>query len=239
MSAEYHKINSIQKRYTNGPNKGKFTGEWADPVFEYLQDCQWICREKIDGTNIRIGYTRIDDGSIERKIDGRTDNAQIPSPLYARLEALFPADCSNIENILQLSEEPGAQITLYGEGFGAGIQKGAAYGPADFILFDVLVGSSWLREEAITAIAKGLGVQRVHIYTDVRTLREAIKVVSLDAQLSAFSDVIRPEGMVCVPAVSLKNYRGSRIIAKVKAVDFKQGVVNDFGLAMEEFRHDR
>ena len=239
MSSEYHKINSIQKRYESGPNKGKFTGEWADPVFEYLQDCRWICREKIDGTNIRIGYTRMEDGSIARTIDGRTAKANIPAPLFARLEALFPADCSNIKDILQLSEEPGAQLTLYGEGFGAGIQKGAAYGPVDFILFDVLVGYSWLHEESITGIAKGLGIQRVGIYEGHVSLRQAISTVSRDKQESFFGPGIHPEGMVCVPAVPLKNYRGSRIIAKVKAVDFKTENINDFGQAMEEFKYDR
>lgn len=39
--------------------------------------------------------------------------------------------------------------------------------------------------------------------------------------------------------VPLKNYRGSRIIAKVKAVDFAQErPVNDFAEAMNGFRHD-
>ena len=244
MSTEYHKINSIQKRYTSGPNKGKFTGEWADPVFEYLQDLPWICREKIDGTNIRIGYTRGDPNvgwdAIVRKIDGRTDNAQIPGPLLAKLEAYFPADCSNIEGVLQLRPETGSQITLYGEGFGAGIQKGGKYGPVDFILFDVLVGDSWLHEEAITAIAKGLGVQRVGIYKGIRSLREAIEIVRRGKQISHFfPDQDKPEGLVCIPAVPLKNYRGSRIIAKMKAVDFKtHETLNDFGVAMNGFRHD-
>jgi hypothetical protein len=240
MSTEYHKINSIQKRHTSGTNKGKFTGEWADPVFEYLQDLPWICREKIDGTNIRIEYTRPDPETVARRIDGRTDNAQIPAPLYKKLEEYFPADCSNLEGVIDLPNREDCSITLYGEGFGAGIQKGGGYGPVDFILFDVKVGDTWLHEESITGIAKGLGIQRVGIYTGITTLRQAIDTVRQGRLTSHFWPGIEtPEGIVATPAVPLRNCRGSRIIAKVKAVDFAQSrPLNDFGQAMMGFKND-
>jgi len=217
---EYHKINSIQKRYDDGPLKGQFTGEWVDPVYEYLQDCQWICREKIDGTNIRIHYGLAEDGSVARAIGGRSNNSSIPAPLYQRIEALFPLDGDDTL-VRSIFDESALQagVTLYGEGFGAGIQKGGNYGPVDFILFDVQVGGWWLDEENITDIAQKFGVQRVPIYESIATLREAITKVSTHSLMSHWEGV-EVEGIVAVPAVPLFDRRGNRIVVKVKGRDY-------------------
>jgi hypothetical protein len=230
VATEYHKINSLQKRHTEGPLKGRFTGEWCNPVHEYLQHNAWYCREKVDGRNIRIdlrkNYTVVADdlgyptyadpnNSAERFIGGRTDNAQIPAPLYAVLEELFPLDklVDHFGN-----ESIGTGITLYGEGFGAGIQKGGAYGPVDFILFDIKIGDFWLSEGAITGIAESLGLRRVPYQT--MTLSSAISIVSSHELGSSIKEG-EAEGLVCVPVVPLFDKWGQRVIVKVKGVDFQ------------------
>ena len=220
---EYHKINSIQKRHENGPLKGQFTGEWVDPVYEYLQDCKWICREKIDGTNIRVHYALADDGFITRIVGGRSNNSSIPAPLYEKLESIFPLNGYDESKVRDIFDESALQagVTLYGEGFGAGIQKGGNYGPVDFILFDVNVGGWWLDETNTTDNAEKFGVKRVPIYENITTLREAIDLVSTHNLCSNF-DNVEVEGIVAVPAVPLFDRRGHRIIVKVKGNDFSK-----------------
>lgn len=235
MSTEYHKINSLQKRYQDGPLKGQFTGEWVDPVHEYLKDNFWYCREKVDGTNIRL-HVQSDpeqipsehtDNHLKLTIGGRTDNAQIPGPLLKRLydlcDVLSPDGGidpdHNFDRFREVFDEKALLqgVTLYGEGFGAGIQKGGAYGPVDFILFDVKIGDFWLEEKNITDIAEKLGLRRVPYEID--TLAGAIDIVSRHLNFSHLKEG-EAEGYVCVPLVPLTNKWGERVVVKVKGVDF-------------------
>ncbi len=216
---EYPKINSIQKRHIDGPHKHQFTGEWANPLYGELQDAPWVCREKIDGTNIRVRFDFVDGGSTVR-IGGRTDKAQMPGPLGLRLDEIFrdPEFAMSVETTFE--PNPDTSITLYGEGFGAGIQKGADYGPVGFILFDVRIGHMWLLDEDVTGIAMSLNLPRVPIYEDITTLREAIDVVSHGDLPSHFPLYGEAEGIVAVTKSGLLDRRGNRVVAKVKGVDF-------------------
>ena len=76
---------------------------------------------------------------------GKTDNAQIPAPLVARLNERFLP----LADMLSEMFENGA--CLYGEGYGAKIQKGGGnYRPdQDFVLFDVRVGEWWLERTSV------------------------------------------------------------------------------------------
>jgi hypothetical protein len=215
----YSKINSIQKRHTEGPLRGQFTGEWAIPEFGYLSENEWIWREKVDGTNIRVGV-RIPEGQqyLTIEIGGRTASAQIPAPLYQRLHDTFYIDDEVYREAFD-EECLRDGVTLFGEGYGAGIQKGGNYGPVDFILFDVRIGDSWMTEESTTDIAGKLGLKRVPI-VGFGTLNEAIKTVAGGLLESAWAGV-KAEGLVCVPSVPLFDRRGHRIITKVKDKDFK------------------
>ena len=217
--AKYHKINGVMKRYTEGPKKGRFIwGDWARDEFETLKDCPWLWREKIDGTNIRIHVQKDAESSTPQvSYGGRTDNAQIPASLFARLRTLF--DEADYEAVFGDALEGG--VILYGEGFGAGIQKaGASYGPVDFILFDVRIGHMWLEEDAITSIAGALGIKRVPIIgTETLTNMLASMQVLEPTEVSEF-DGVTCEGCVGYPVGGLLNRRGERIITKLKFVDF-------------------
>jgi len=128
---EYHKIYGPFTRETEGPNRNKVKiGFWSKPEFQYLQDNVWIFTEKIDGTNIRVHW----DGH-KVVFGGRTDNAAIPAKLFDHLRNTF------LEELFEQAFGD-TEVTLYGEGFGAGIQKGGGnYGPnQEFILFDVRIG---------------------------------------------------------------------------------------------------
>ena len=115
---EYHKIHSIFKR---DPQTNKFLmGQYSLPEIEYLANNEWRFDEKIDGTNIRVMFNG---DSVE--FGGRTSNAQIPANLYKKLTELFPID--KLKAVFPPKEDGALpSVCLYGEGFGAKIQKGGS-----------------------------------------------------------------------------------------------------------------
>jgi len=207
MMKEYHKIQSIFKR---DEKTHKFIdGNYSIPEFEYLQNNQWEMTEKIDGTNIRIGWIP----EVGINIGGRTDNAQIPPFLQTRLHEMFSP-------LLMQSVFPETSVILFGEGYGARIQKGGGnYIPngCDFILFDVLIGDWWLQRKDVVDIASRLRINVVPVI-GYGTIRDAIKITCAGMK-STFGDFIA-EGLVLKPVVPLFARGGARIITKVKHRDF-------------------
>lgn len=213
---EYHKIDSIYKRDT----KGKFIlGDWAKPEFEYLADKPWRWTEKIDGTNIRLIWN-----GLSLKFGGRTDNAQLPNKLIANLtdhfHGQFVPGAEMFDGIFGSSP-----AVIYGEGYGAGIQKGGGNYFSDnqwFIVFDIKIGNWYLERENVEDIAKKLGLDVVRQYAST-TLQGMIDFVS-DGMIveSAFNLPDRkPEGYVGTPTVPLFNRKVERIITKIKYKDFE------------------
>jgi ATP-dependent RNA circularization protein (DNA/RNA ligase family) len=198
---EYHKINSVFKR----DERGRFTSEFACAEFEYLRNSWWVFDEKIDGTNIRV----LLDGYHVR-FGGKTDAAQIPATLFARLQEMFP-----VEKFA--SFEP--PVTLYGEGYGAKIQKGGGNYRSDqsFVLFDVRVGSWWLLRQDVEDIAQRMGLEIAPILGR-GTIDDAIALTKngFNSNWGPF----RAEGIVMRPEVPLYTRRGERIITKLKMKDW-------------------
>ena len=216
---KYHKINSIFKRRMDTKEKLFILGEYADPAVEYLKNNEWEFTEKIDGTNIRIMFD-----SANVRFGGRTDNAQIPVPLYEKLQELFTVD--NLQDVF--SDDSGAisadlNVTLFGEGCGHKIQKGGGgyvnnEKRVDFILFDVHVNGWWLKREDVNSIAETLGIRSAPV-VGRGTIQDAINLVA-DGFTSTYGDFIS-EGLVIRPAVDLLSRSGKRIITKIKHRDFK------------------
>jgi len=213
---QYHKINGLYKRDDNGDF---IVGDFAQPEFAYLFNNEWVGTEKIDGTNIRIIW---DGKKVE--IKGKSDNANIPSFLLIRLEEMvskfdwektFPGIKYDAEG------KRVANVTLYGEGYGAKIQKGGGdYIPngVDFILFDVFIDDWWLKREDVDGIAQTLGIESVPVLFK-GTLGQAIEMVK-----GGFKSTIgnaKAEGLVLVPSVELFSRKRERIITKLKTKDFQ------------------
>ena len=152
---EYHKIETLFERDMEG-NKKLIEGKFRNECIEYLKDNQWIFTEKIDGTNVRVHW----DGHTVM-FGGRTDNAQMPTPLLQTLNKLF----LGITNEEIFEQKFGSQpVTFYGEGYGGKIQSGSAYKKdQDFILFDIAVGDTFLARENIEEIAKSFNLKVVPI----------------------------------------------------------------------------
>lgn len=205
---EYHKINSVYKRDL----KGNFIlRDWADPAFGYLQNNQWLFTEKVDGTNVRVGW----DKELKKvSLGGRTDSAQMPVFLIDRLNELFP-----ISKFQELYGD--CSMTLFGEGYGAKIQKGGGNYIADrqdFVLFDVLIQDFWLERDNVQDIADKLGLRTVPVLCD-GNINEAIEMCK-KGFMSTWGPFVA-EGLVLKPMTELKTRRGDRIITKVKHRDFK------------------
>jgi hypothetical protein len=203
-----------------GSKKGAIIlGDYAIPEIEYLKNNLWLCTEKIDGTNIGI---RFDGSSVE--FQGRTETADIPANLVNKLKSKFTKELMSTV----FKDEDGTwdnlEVVVFGEGFGAGIQKGGNYIPSgvDFILFDVWINGWWLNRERCEDIAKSLGVMIVPVI-GIMTLDEAEKLVisGFKSTISDNKDYIA-EGLVCKPLVEVHRRNGDRILTKIKYKDYKR-----------------
>lgn len=209
----YHKIQTVYKRNPETKFKTLLEGEFSLPEFEYLKNNQWVFTEKVDGTNIRIMF----DGNTI-KFNGKTDNAQVHCDLISRLHDLFDKQLNLFkENFTPEGVE--TTVCFYGEGYGAGIQKGGCYQEhKDFILFDIKIGDFWLQRKDVENIADKFNLKVAPIVGE-GTLFDMITLIK-NGLVSTWGDFIA-EGIVARPKTELKQRNGSRIITKLKHKDFK------------------
>lgn len=219
----YPKIETLFERKENF---GVDINKIKNPVYEIIKT--WQVTEKIDGTNIRVMLQS--DGTI--RIGGRTDAAQIHADLVRYLYETFPAEKLRQVFWKDSSEQP-FSVILYGEGYGAGIQKGGGnYNPKKvFRLFDVAVAGKeegkwwWLNWENVCDVAKQLNIRTVP-YLGLWTLDQIVQQVKsgiksvVAIEDSQREDVIA-EGVVGRTAEPLFDKRGNRLILKLKTKDFK------------------
>lgn len=207
--SEYHKIQSIFKRDMTSKRKTLIEGDWTLPEFEYMAGNVWTFTEKVDGTNIRVIFK---DGSIT--FGGRTEDAQIPAQLVARLNERFLPLAAKLGEVF-----PDGAAVLYGEGYGAKIQKGGGNYRADqdFVLFDVRVGQWWLQRADVHDVAQKLGLDVVPIIGE-GTLHDAVAWAKRGIR-STWGD-FEAEGIVARPKTELMTRGGQRLVAKIKCRDF-------------------
>ena len=227
---KYPKIQTVYKRVLEpGPDKGKLIeGAWTFPEFEALQDMEWEATEKIDGTNIRISW---DAKAQQVGFKGHRENPIDYASLVTYLASTFTPSLFNDAEL--------TSMTLYGEGYGKGIQKpGKLYNPngVSFILFDILVvseeGPLWLSSSNIDNIAKTLKIDVVP-YWGTMTLYAAVQYVKGGFKSAvpvkgheALAALPQAEGLVLRAPCGMRNRRGGRIITKIKTKDFIRGYAN-------------
>lgn len=210
---EYTKIETIFERDVEGTKK-LIEGKFRNDTVEYLKDNQWIGTEKIDGTNIGIVW----DGH-KVSYQGRTERAQIPAHLMNKLIEMFGGTV-NEEIFEQKFGE--MQVILFGEGYGAKIQKGGGNYRSDvsFILFDVYLPESnlWLKRDAVEDIAKTFGIDAVPIVYEGNLAGAVDFVKGKPKSTIGTADM---EGIVCKPAVDMLDRMGRRLVVKIKVCDFQ------------------
>lgn len=175
--------------------------------------------------------------SVEYK--GKTDNAQIPPKLLKFLQENYPKEkilaSLGLEERIPVeewtehkwtcAEDIPERYIIYGEGYGAGIQKAGGNYIKDgvgFRVFDVLVGNVWLKTEARDSIAEKLGASVVP-FVGYFTLDEAIDFVRKGFKTGLWDnkDFIE-EGLVLRTDLGLLNRMGKRLITKIKYEDFQK-----------------
>jgi hypothetical protein len=245
----YQKINTIFMR--DAKNVIMPFEPFTEPEFEYLRGLKWRGEEKIDGTNMRIEVTKeivpsetsivpeVAGVKFNVRYAGKTDNAQIPPKLLKHMEEKYPKEkvlaslglkefipTSEWEidhNWLEYDQIPNI-YTIYGEGYGNGIQKGGNYikNGNEFIVFDVKVNDIYLKTDARDEIATKLGAPIVP-FIGYFTLDEAIDFVR-KGFVSTISEnrEYMAEGLVLRTDLGLRNRMGKRLIVKVKYEDFQK-----------------
>lgn len=210
----YIKIDTPFERDNDGTKK-LIEGKFRNETIEYLKDNKWLCSEKIDGTNIGVVW----DGH-KVSFQGRTERAQIPTPLVNKLNELFGGTI-NEEMFEQKFDE--MNVILFGEGYGPKIQNvGGLYrDDVSFILFDVYLPDKnlWLKRDAVEDIAKSFGIDVVDIVL-TGTLQEAIDFVKTKPK--SHIGTANMEGLVCRPTVEMLDRMGRRVITKIKVCDFAE-----------------
>ena len=206
---EYHKIETLFERDINGTKK-LIDGAFRNEAVKYLANNDWYFTEKIDGTNIRIHW----DG-YKVEFAGRTDRAQIPKSLMDYLINTF----GSIEAEEMFEQKFGeSDVILFGEGYGPGIQKGGAYRDnVSFILFDVLIGDTWLKRDSVEDIATAFGIDIVPIIF-TGNLQQAVDYVKTKPKSTI--GTANMEGLVGRPTVEMRDRMGKRVIVKIKVCDF-------------------
>ena len=245
----YQKINTIFMR--DAKNVIMPYDPFTEPEFEYLRGLKWRGEEKVDGTSMRIEVTKAEvwDDPMEPsvlegveftvRIAGKTDNAQIPKNLLKHMQEKYPDEkvltalglkkfipvneWEAEHNWLEYDQIPNI-YTIYGEGYGAGIQSGGWYikDGNEFIVFDVKVNDIYLKTDARDDIANKLGAPIVPLI-GYFTLDEAIDYVR-KGFVSTISEnrEYMAEGLVLRTDLGLRNRMGKRLIVKVKYEDFQK-----------------
>ena len=151
---------------------------WRDPCGEGFSTCRKAEIEIFPGTTVLVGCNgagklqefvlagRVND-KARRLLDalssaGRTDRADIPKHLLARLTELFGTP--EAEELFE-QKFGESEMILFGEGFGEKIQSNGANGNyingVDFALFDVYCPGQdlWLTRDSVQDIATAFGLQ--------------------------------------------------------------------------------
>ena len=124
-------------------------------------------------------------------------------------------------------------ITLYGEGYGGGIQKGGGEytsktkgGAVSFRLFDVLVGETWLRRKDVEDIAEKLNIKTVPLWAEKALINDVVasvrKGIASNVAYEEGTEGHLSEGIVAFTTEPLYNNRGQRLMFKLKSSDFVQ-----------------
>jgi ATP-dependent RNA circularization protein (DNA/RNA ligase family) len=191
--------------------------------FELIRE--WVLTEKVDGTNVRVIFTRREDYyDIDFDVRGKTDSAQMPPQLLNTLRGWCEDSTAEVRKIM---DEFGlSTYVLYGEGYGPKIQSGGRYRTDQgFILFDVAANGGWLDESQVTGTAERLGLARVPTIT-VGPIDAAVELVRsgfASDVADEFDATFHAEGVVAKTAVPLYDRRGERLMWKLKAKDFRAG----------------
>lgn len=218
---EYHKIETLYER-DEATHRLKPELILKNPVYGIIKT--WQFTEKIDGTNIRVIWNpAVLPGEQDHlHFGGKTDNAQIHADLVKWLY-------ENISVEKMRTVFPESRVVIYGEGYGAGIQKGGGdySSTKKLIVFDVFIidavnsklGGWWLNWENTCDVAAKLSLDVVPFIGEM-TLEQATDMVRAGFPSRLNGGKKQAEGVVGRPLEALFDKKGHRLIVKLKTKDF-------------------
>ncbi len=178
---------------------------------------QWHVTEKINGTNIRIVITD------KATVLGRSDKADLPKGLADSIFDMLPTDPPIVLMHSHGFDPNFDMMTLYGEGYGPGIQKGGGnYADVkSFRLFDVRVNNTWLEWDDVEDVAEALNLMVVPVLASGVNLNTLIGLVTRNSEVARWHTGagIQQEGIVARSMPLLFNARGQQVKFKLKNID--------------------
>jgi len=215
---KYNKFSSPFKKDEQFLNTAELTQD--------LPSGKWIITEKIDGSNIRIILTKPnEEGKREILIGSRKLILNVGDKTSKQY-----LDCLKEINLNKLKEyfkDVNSSVIIYGEGYGAGVQKGGIYSPVkNFRVFDVRIGlayQDWSFVEKVCIdnqlnIVPVVAISSSNIcYHDCLYELNEHKETMIKEGTGGLS-----EGLVYKFEPVLLNKYGERLIFKVKHKDFKE-----------------
>lgn len=216
-------------------------GAYRRPEFDIPKF--WHVTEKLDGTNCRVVYDPLG-ATVDYR--GRSDRATMKSDLVDWMAAHYPLEAMQrqFDDYLGADKiEAGTKVTIFGEGYGPGIQQGGYYsGIRRFRMFDVcyhrprLVRQpiepaqetvwewfhSWCQPSTVAMIAASLNVPAAPLVgekLDVPEIINHVRTMQKVAALDQGGEDYVPEGVICRTDPYIYDEHGRRIMFKLKVCD--------------------
>lgn len=235
-------------------------GDFRNPYVRQIKD--WLVTEKIDGTNMRIILDWAYDEEEDRwrpivDVRGRSDKATVPKGflqeafgveeayeltdrVFRALKVIIHGGESDEELTDKITRDP-TMLVIYGEGYGAGIQKGGYYSPTkQFRAFDATTyrgqaehghwGSPmWRRWDDVADAAEVIGIKTVPVLSStapleeiverVPELRSAVAAEDSGVEFENANDLPYAEGVIARTDPYLFDHNRSRVFFKLKRED--------------------
>jgi len=166
---------------------------------------EWAATEKLHGSNFGL---HIVDGQVRpSKREGLTDGS-------------FYGCQAVVEELTPKIQALG--LSVYGELFGHGIQKGVAYGPKRFAAFDIMRDGEYIPYDEFVSLCDTHGIERC-VEIARGSLDELLAIdPSFPTRMSKCGSEDTAEGFVLKPTVIARFPNGSRVILKKKSPGFSE-----------------
>jgi Rnl2 family RNA ligase len=199
---------------------------------EILSVRQVVATEKIHGTNFRVFFPAGMTSIAEVRFGGRNEELAEGDGFYGgRPVRWFKDRPALLQRMFDVLSSHGfSDVTVFGEAFGAGIQKGVRYASSDEILFrafDVMVGDNFVTYDLFVTLCDQMQLPRVpEVWRGEPTL------AALDALLEQGSTEAMNNGVVAERNVAegvvvrsnplLRDVFGQWLIIKHKSEKFAE-----------------
>jgi Rnl2 family RNA ligase len=196
--------------------------DWWTEQYPDLLTAKYEIQEKIHGANIQLIFT-----PNEPLVVCSRNRILVGDEDFYGVKELLSNQLSEFVRGMQFVADASETITVYGEVFGPGIQKGVQYGTEkQLVFFDVALSGDLLAPNFAKLFFKNIGEEElyIHQFALVEGLSEALE---FDTELISAYGPDDPEnlieGVVIKPAVmTYKSHQGSWFYIKKKNESFKE-----------------